>query len=126
MSYCECDYDSPVVYHQHQYVARKEHRCSECRRVIAPGERYESTFGIWEREGHTYKTCSHCLAIREWVTAHVPCTCWAHGNVLEDARDTVENYAHQAPGFAFGYLRRVVAKNRAKLAHKPTERKQTT
>lgn len=122
MSYCECDYESPTVYNQSQHVARKEHRCSECRRAIMPGEPYESTFGIWEREGRTYKTCAHCLAIREWVTAHVPCACWAHGNVLEDARDTVEAYAHQAPGLAMGYLRRVVAKNRAKLAHPPTQR----
>lgn len=45
-------------------AARKDHRCGECFRAIAPGETYERSAGSWEGDFWTMKTCSHCAALR--------------------------------------------------------------
>lgn len=116
MSYdCVCDYEQPSIYNRTEVkAARKEHKCEECRRTIRPGESYELVFGMWEGEARMYKTCGHCLALREWVKAHVPCFCWAHGNIRDDALQTAQSYAHEAPGLLFGAYRREVAIRRAR------------
>lgn len=104
---CVCDsYSWP--YSAALRTARKEHGCYECGRKIQPGERYEYVWGVCEGEAFVSKTCPRCLALREWVTAHVPCFCWAHGHIIEDAENTVEEYAHEAPGLRFGLLRHKV------------------
>lgn len=115
MTACVCDYDYPAsVYRRSEHTARKQHKCHECGAKIESGERYEYVFAIWDGDAANIHTCSRCLALREWVVAHVPCSCWAHGNLLEDMRNEVEHYSHQAPGLAMGYLRRLAAINRAK------------
>lgn len=107
MSYdCYCDYDPPTVWRQSTPVARKEHKCSECGRPIDPGHQYEHVFGVWDGRADTFKTCARCFAMREWVKAHVPCLCWAHGNMREEVIETARNYAHEAPGLLFGMYRR--------------------
>lgn len=107
---CYCDYEHPSIYTPTRVnAARKEHCCSECRRTIKAGEPYEIAFGIWEGEARTYKTCKHCLSLREWVKAHVPCFCWAHGQVRSDAIDTARGWSHEAPGLLFGAWRREAA-----------------
>jgi hypothetical protein len=55
--------------------------------------------------------------LKEWVKAHVPCFCWAHGNIIEDAIETARNYAHEAPGLLFGAYRRQVAIMRQRKLH---------
>lgn len=109
MSYCECDYDPPSVYRKAEHKARKQHKCHECSRLVQPGERYEVVFGIWDGRSDIFKTCSRCLALREWVKAHVPCVCWAHGNVRDDAIEAARGWAHEAPGLLFGAYRREIA-----------------
>ena len=38
---CECDYDTTFdFFNEVERTARKAHKCSECRRVINPSERY--------------------------------------------------------------------------------------
>lgn len=113
--YCYCDYDPPTIYNRTAVKsARKEHKCEECSRTIKVGEPYESAWGIWEGRADTFRTCRHCLALREWVTAHVPCVCWAHGNTRDDVLSAAEGYGHQAPGLWFGALRREVAIRKAR------------
>jgi hypothetical protein len=123
---CACDYDPPSIYNCTPVkAARKEHQCEECRRTIRPGEPYELVWGMWDGRSETFKTCSHCLALRDWVKAHVPCFCWAHGNIREDALETARGYAHEAPGLLFGAYRREIAIKRegASLPH-PKEPKE--
>ncbi len=110
---CYCDY-SPEFYRAIVRTARKEQRCAECGRCIRPGERYEYASGKVEGEMYDAKTCSHCLDLREWVRAHVPCFCFEHHNLEECVRDAIEEYAHQAPGLAFGAGRRMIAIRRAR------------
>ncbi|MBK1633766.1 hypothetical protein CKO31_24105 [Thiohalocapsa halophila] len=106
---CICPYDPPSLYRQSRPLARIEHRCAECDSTIHPGERYERVFGIWEGESGVVRTCPRCLALRDYVQAHVPCFCWAHGNTREDAIAAASAYAHEAPGLLFAALRREVA-----------------
>ncbi|MGB5566107.1 MAG: hypothetical protein WBN93_07210, partial [Acidimicrobiia bacterium] len=56
------------------------------------------------------RTCVYCLAVRDAVTARIPCFCWEHGNMLDSAL----NYADDAPGLRFTVLRLLVERNRAR------------
>lgn len=110
---CFCDYDAPAFYATHKLTASKQHKCDECFRAIQPGEQYEYAVGKWNGDFDRFKTCSRCLALKEYVQAYVPCLCWAHGNIIDDCYDAVDNYAHEAPGLKFGYWRRRIAILRA-------------
>lgn len=107
---CYCDYDPPE-FHSSRIVkaARREHKCEECCKPIKIGERYEYVFGMWDGYLSEFKTCARCLDIRQWVKNNVPCFCWAHGNMLGDAKETVEEAAWRAPeetiGLRFGFNR---------------------
>ena len=57
-------------------------------------------------------TCERCLDVREFVAAHVPCFCWAHFNLIDDCRETVEEYAHETVGLYFGAHRRIIRAER--------------
>ena len=120
---CFCDFDEAAdVYNQTTPVARLQHKCNECRRIIAPGETYERVAAIWKCYSDTweiYKTCSHCIALREYVLAHVPCFCWAHGNIVQGALDELREYANEAPGLFFGGARHIVAARKARRVRQP-------
>jgi hypothetical protein len=106
---CYCDYDyPPAFYSSTMRRARKEHRCYECGRLIAKGDDYEDLSAKWDDVIQRIRTCHRCIAMMRYVEAHVPCVCWEHGNILENARDTIDYYAHEAPGLVFGTLRRYV------------------
>ena len=117
--FCVCDYDSPSVYRVKTVTAaRKQHKCSECFGVIRVGEKYENVFGVWDNPD-TFKTCARCLDLREFVKANVPCFCWAHGNMIQDAMDTADYYHEQGNGLLFGAHRRKVVIQRAKKMTTP-------
>lgn len=118
MSYdCVCDYDPPSFYHQEIRKARKPHKCNECGTPILPGERYEHVRAKWDYVDNL-DTCERCLDIRQWVKNNVPCFCWAHGNMIEDAKEAVEEAHFRAPsetvGLRFGFLRRIALRDRVK------------
>jgi hypothetical protein len=112
MTECYCDYEPATVYIKRQRKARKRHRCYECRRWIEPGETYENLFAVWDGDAKTVKTCSHCVAFVEYIDAHVPCFCYAHGNIIEDGLETLREYAHECPGLWAGGVRLYVAAKR--------------
>ena len=114
MTECYCDYAPATVYRKAMHKARKPHVCYECHRTIAPGEKYERVFAIWEGDPNSVATCSHCLALREFVVAHVPCSCWSHGNMIDDVTGDAQEWAHEAPGLLFGTYRRKILIARAR------------
>ena len=120
MDACYCDNEPAEFYHQETRKAKKEHKCSECGRAIAAGERYQHVRGKWDGDVCTFRTCPRCLALKDWVAAHVPCFCWAHGNIIEDAIETARDYTHEAPGLLFGAYRRQVAIRRQHKTHNAT------
>lgn len=114
---CYCDYDPPEVYSSRIVSARKPYRCYECRALIGVGERHEYAFGV--TDGYTYqpRTCLHCVGIRDFVQANIPCWCWSHGNLEDDARSIIYAAYQEAPeevrGVAFGFGRLLVKRRRA-------------
>lgn len=107
---CYCDYEPFRFYRDRIITARKPHPCSECRRPIHPGERYEHLRAVdaddrWE----VYRTCCRCLALRDYIRAHIPCFCWGYDNFLVDAETAIDDWRDEAPGLAFGAGRLAVA-----------------
>jgi hypothetical protein len=45
--------------------ARKPHKCSECHRIIQPGEKYERFSGKFDGSLFCLKTCLQCAEIRD-------------------------------------------------------------
>jgi hypothetical protein len=62
------DLTSPDVYNETERTARKQHRCSECRRDrIRKGDRYFSISGLWDGKWERYRICTRCRwAIRRY------------------------------------------------------------
>lgn len=118
---CFCDYDPADVYSSRIQMARKDYHCAECGSGIKAGERYEYVFGVWDGINSTFRTCERCYDLRMWVKNNVPCFCWAHGSMLNDARDAVEAAADRAPqetvGLRFGFLRRREMNRRYRPSH---------
>lgn len=115
---CFCDYDRPEFYSKTVYTARKEHRCAECGRAIRTGERYEKVVGKWDGRMDIFKTCSRCTALRDHLSAHIPCFCWSHGNLLDDIKTEIHYLPVEAEGtgLIFELGRMAVAIKRAPRA----------
>lgn len=118
MSYCDCDYDGPFEVYRETRVnaARKCYRCSECRREIQPREPYERVFSVFDGMAQSYRTCQHCLRLRDFVSAHIPCFCWLHGDMRHEAIEMAISAAREAPGLLFGAYRREILIRRAAAA----------
>ena len=98
--------------------ARKPHCCGECCGPIAIGETYEYTAGKWDGDVYQHRICASCLALRAYVTEHVPCFCWAFGRMREDARETIGEYRRELPGLWFGWARHEVPARRRETEHR--------
>lgn len=110
---CRVDYDEVVeIFQAADRKARKEQKCIECRRVIAPGETYHYEFGKFDGDAVTYKTCSHCMVAREWL--QVNCGGWIYDEVIEEIREHAEEY----PRLAIPLLRIAVGARRKWQAFK--------
>lgn len=118
---CYCDYDPPSVFSDKTVKARKPHKCTECSRTIEPGETYHYAFGVWDGFADSFHTCSHCTEIKQFVRISVPCFCWAYGNMLDDAKEAIQEAYWRAGdevrGLFFGFGRLVVKAKRARLRH---------
>lgn len=83
--------DMVTVLHAYGRRARREHKCNECGRAIAPGEQYLVERFVYEGHATTHKTCRHCEAVRAWLADQ--CGGWVYGSVAEDI-DEHANEAH--------------------------------
>lgn len=82
-------------------VARKDHKCRECFRVIHVGERYHVDRFLWEGKLDTFKVCAHCMVARKWLSGE--CGGWLFGEVEEDIRDHANS-----GGYPIGVIRLAV------------------
>lgn len=76
------------------HVARKEHYCDACGRVISPGETYERQ-RVWDgAEAWTYRTCAHCEAVASLYDPRDLDDCLSYDGYLgwteDSARDLAE------------------------------------
>lgn len=103
MSACSCDFERPEFADFRHMTARKEHTCSECRRKIAPGERYLRIKVKWDGDFLTYKRCAHCNAALEEIDRLAEvfdwCVCVSLGDAREILGDLVreEHWTNTAP-----------------------------
>lgn len=78
---CSCeDYDDTCMFYSaRDVIAKIQHECCECKRLIEPGEKYEYVSGKWEDEFNTFKTCLLCAQIRDelFVCGFCHGTLWA-------------------------------------------------
>jgi hypothetical protein len=91
--YCD-DGEYPSVYEERDVkAAREAHKCSECARAILPGESYKHIWGVWPGidGAATWRICARCMALKDFVEAHIPCACLLLGNLLDSASDEIEN-----------------------------------
>lgn len=86
--------------------ARREHVCTECRRIIRAGETYRYvgglTYGGWSSD----KTCQHCEAMAGFM--HVMCNGYPIGRLHEELVE------HFRDGYASIPLGRLIACMRLK------------
>lgn len=88
---CDCDnYETPVVSHTCYRVARKAHKCCECRHPIQPGTRYHEVNGIWDDGWETYRTCDRCERVRKALARNGE-DCVAFGYMREALQERVYN-----------------------------------
>lgn len=53
------------IYEERFRTARKEHRCTACKRAILPGHRYCAVFTLYDGSTVTYKRCGSCQRLHE-------------------------------------------------------------
>lgn len=75
--------ETAIVLHERHPKARRAHRCDECWRVIAIGDRYTVERTIWDSRLRTHKTCAGCWTVREWLLDR--CGGFVYGQVINDA-----------------------------------------
>ena len=61
--YCEL----PEFYSEKARTAIKQHKCCECNKPIAIGERYVECGGKWDGEFSSWKQHSRCYHFARWV-----------------------------------------------------------
>lgn len=76
----------PEFFEANTRTAVKKHKCSECRRIIEAGERYEHVAGKWEGCFETFKMCSDCLSIRSSFF----CEGYSFGGMLEELGEHID------------------------------------
>ena len=61
-----CDFDGYALLLKEKWVkARKIHRCTECKELILPGQKYYDEKLLWEGSVEVYKTCAICKDLRD-------------------------------------------------------------
>lgn len=89
---CQVDYADPMEpYSRENRKARKEHKCSECGKVIKPGENYVYHTGKCEGDWLEFKHCEGCTWAAQWLT-HV-CNGFVFWQVLEDLEEHIRDFS---------------------------------
>lgn len=76
-------------------TARREHKCKECWRTIAKGEKYFATSGVGDDGFFSSKTCRHCRVAQEWLMKE--CRGFYYGAVEEDIQEHISEKSHKTP-----------------------------
>lgn len=93
---CYCDAERPTLFVKTDPVARTRHVCTECRGWVEPGERYQRVTGVWDGFFSVYKTCPDCVALIDYIEAHLPCYCRLFQGLHETAREDLQYLVSEA------------------------------
>lgn len=87
---CRTDGEYADAYSVYKPIARKEHKCGECRRVILAGERYERHSMVHEGTASDHIICSHCAVLSAWIG--IQCNGTVCGELIEDIEEHALEY----------------------------------
>lgn len=82
---------APQIAQESRPVAKRAHRCCECRTTIEPGTRYARLDGRYDDGWRTYTTCAPCDALREQV-------CDGNGYIFGELADAACEWARDNQG----------------------------
>jgi hypothetical protein len=74
-------------------IARKEHKCHECYRIIQAGEKYLSETFLYDGKIDLHKTCADCVSIRENFFSGG----WVYGETKAMLREHVMDHDGDVP-----------------------------
>lgn len=86
---CDCDGDLPDFMAEKTVIARKLHKCCECRRPIQVGESHRSVRGKWDGEVQTFRQCARCSRVADALYREGACL-W-FGGLREELRERTRN-----------------------------------
>jgi len=110
-SWGDGDYDcSPEFFQQTERVARKSHKCYECKQEFGPGGRYMYVAGVWDGDFQTFKTCPNCLALLRALEKKYHFR-YDFGMLVEEAGCAAREIRHPNPGELF-HIGRLLVKAR--------------
>ena len=103
---CMIDYgETADVFIAEQRKARKAHQCSECERMIEPGEQYSHSRWLYDGYWESSATCQHCNAAAKWLVK--VCGGWLIGGLSEDLEEhRDEGYNRRWLSIALSGIRR--------------------
>lgn len=87
---CRTDGEQADVYSVYKPIARKEHKCGECRRTILAGEPYERHSMVYEGTASDHAICSHCAVLSTWIG--IQCGGTVTGELIEDIEEHARDY----------------------------------
>jgi hypothetical protein len=87
---CRVDGERADAYSVTRRVARKEHRCGECRRTILVGEPYDLHGMVYEGTASSHSVCTHCAVLTEWLVQE--CGGTVTGELIEDIEEHAQEY----------------------------------
>lgn len=68
--------DIPQCHTQKYRIARKEHKCCECQKLIVVGEKYSYSSGVWDGDPQSFKQCENCYIIASRVATYCATSKW--------------------------------------------------
>lgn len=86
-------YEHPSFIGERVVVAKKAHKCVECRREIFFGEKYEYIAGVWDGEFATFQTCIDCLSVKKSFF----CGGYEFGGIWPDLREHIRDFEGNIP-----------------------------
>ena len=86
---CGCD-DGPEVFRQTEVTARKVHKCTECGKMIEPGETYTYTFYVFEGDPDQVHSCEKCKDLADSLNALG--FCYSYGELHAAHQEYVHEY----------------------------------
>jgi hypothetical protein len=81
-----CDCELPDFYRETRPIARKEHRCCECRRPIRPGTEYLHIAGKWNGDVQTFRRHLRCHRVSLAIEKGSDC-CVPFGEMRQELRE---------------------------------------
>jgi hypothetical protein len=87
--------ERPSVSSEEFPKARKKHKCCECHREIAIGEKYQLVKGCWDGEWSKYKTCLPCYELRNKINSDMRGL--DDPLCFEGLQETAQEYEYQWP-----------------------------